>query len=396
VRSIFLIGTSIGLCCLLFSTDSSAQSADKRQELADKIAHDVLQVKSNDVIVLTGDSSELELIDDIALAIREVGAFAVTDIGSNRLKKQYFQRVPDQFDSQPPKDLIGLASIATAFVNIAYPVDRSINAGVSPARLNVLAGANNVFEQYLLKHNIPEINVGNGVFPSPGNAARFAVTEDELANLFWSGVNTDYPQIRRDTLAMGRATTGGSHRIHMTAPNGTDFTFRTVPGSAIMNNGSVSDEDRRRGGAALEKQLPAGDVYVLPQGGTADGVIVFGTEPIHTGNLVGWTVHFSNGSVTSMQADAGFGPVQKAYDAGTVGRDQFAWADFPVNRSIRVGAGTWGAGPSMAAGWVTAGIGNNLPQGGSDASSFALSSNIPDVTVTVDGKAVITDGHLSL
>jgi leucyl aminopeptidase (aminopeptidase T) len=384
-----------GFTCLLAAV-STDQTGDRQQELAAKIVHDVLHVKPNTTIVITGDASESELTGDIALAVREVGAFAITDIGSNRVRRLYFERVPAAFDDQPPKDLIGLASIATAFVNISYPVDKSVNAGVPPVRLQALQRGQVAFNEYLLRHNIPEINVGNGVFPSPGNAAKFGVSESELADLFWSGVNADYAQIRRDARGMALATTHGAHTIHMTAPNGTDFTFVTIAGSAVMNNGSVTAEDLQRGGGALEKQLPAGDVYVLPKPGSANGVIVFGIEPLNTGNLSGLTVHVNKGVVTSMRADAGFEPVRKLYDLGTAGRDRFAWADFPVNRAINVGPGTWGAGPSMAAGWVTAGIGNNLPFGGSDASSFALSSNIPNVTVTVDGKAVITGGQLSL
>jgi hypothetical protein len=50
----------------------------------------------------------------------------------------------------------------------------------------------------------------------------------------------------------------------------------------------------------------------------------------------------------------------------------------------------------MVAGYVTAGLGNNLPQGGSDRSSLALSSNIPDATVTVDGKTIIAAGRLAI
>jgi leucyl aminopeptidase (aminopeptidase T) len=382
--------------CSFLASRSAAQVLDQKQKLADKIVHDVLPVKTSEVVVVTGDFTQMELIDDLALSIRKAGAFAITYVGSNTLKKSYYERVPQEFDNQPPEDLLGLAHIAAAFVNIAYPFDPSINAGVSPTRLRALARSNAIFQRYLLDHNIPEINVGNGVFASPGNAAKFGVPEAALAQVFWSGVNADYGQIRRDALAMGHITTDKSHKVHITAPNGTDFSFVTVPGSAIMNDGSISAADLMRGGAALEKQPPAGDVYVLPKPGSANGAITFGTEPLHTGNLVRWTVHFVNGSMTTMQADSGFAAVQKAYDAATKGKDTFAWADFPVNRSIHLGPGTWGAGPSMAAGWVTAGIGYNLPQGGTNGSSFSLSSNIPDATVKVDGAVIISGGKLLL
>jgi leucyl aminopeptidase (aminopeptidase T) len=395
MRAFAVSVASVAMWALAAQTPLIAQTEDQRATLAAKLVGDVLHVKAGDAIVITADASETTLVDDIALRLREVGAFAIADVSSNRAKKLYYELVPEQYDSQQPKDLLGLASIATAFVNIAYPYDRSINDGVSPARLLALRDAATPYAEYLLKHNIPVINVGNGIFPSPGNAARFGISEDALSSLFWGGVNTDYAQVHRDAVQISRIA-DGAHAVHITAPNGTDFRFRTVSGSAVMNDGSISDANLRTGGAALEKQLPGGDVYVLPEPGSANGVIVFGTAPFRTGNLVGMTLRFTDGKMTSMRAISGGEPVQAAYASASAGRDEFAWADFGVNRSMHLPPGIWGAGPSMVAGYVTAGLGNNLPQGGSDRSSLALSSNIPDATVTVDGKTIIAAGRLAI
>jgi aminopeptidase len=395
VRAFALRLAGIVMWALALQANSVAQTEDRSATLAAKLVEDVLHVKAGDVIVITADASQMNLVDDIALRVRRAGAFAISDVSSNRAKKLYYGLVPERYDSQQPKDMLGLASIATAFINIAYPYDRSVNEGVPPARLNALRDAATPYADYLLKHDIPVINVGNGVFPSPGNAARFGVSEDALSSLFWSGVNTDYAQIHRDATQVSRVA-DGSHSVRITAPNGTDFSFRTVAGSAVMNDGSISGANRRKGGAALEKQLPAGDVYVLPEPGSANGVLVFGTAPFRTGNLVGLTLRFAGGRMTSMRAASGGEPVQQAYASASAGRDEFAWADFGVNRSMRLPPGIWGAGPSMVAGYVTAGLGNNLPQGGSDRSSFAFSSNIPDATVTVDGETIINAGRLAI
>jgi hypothetical protein len=238
------------------------------------------------------------------------------------------------------------------------------------------------------------ISVGNGIFPSAGTAAHFRVSERQLSSFFWAGVNTDYAQLHRDAARVSRAT-DGSHVVRITAPNGTDFTFRTLPGSAVMNDGAISAANRRKGGAALEKQLPGGDVYVLPQRASANGVIVFGATPSRTGAVVGMTVRFRAGKMTSMHAKSGGAPVQEAYAAGSAGRDLFAWADFGVNRSMHLPTGIWGAGPSMVGGYVTAGMGNDLPQGGSNHSSFDFSSSIPDATVTVEGAPIVRRGRLT-
>jgi hypothetical protein len=48
----------------------------------------------------------------------------------------------------------------------------------------------------------------------------------------------------------------------------------------------------------------------------------------------------------------------------------------------------------MPAGMITLGTGYDLFMGGSDASSFSFASNIPQATVTVDGKPIIAQGRL--
>ncbi len=86
--------------------------------------------------------------------------------------------------------------------------------------------------------------------------------------------------------------------------------------------------------------------------------------------------------------------MSKLYSAGGAGRDQFAYIDFGTNRSMRVPAGQWGPGPSMAARYMTLSIGSNLGFGGTDRSAFAFASNAPNATVTVNGKSLIENGTL--
>jgi hypothetical protein len=158
-----------------------------------------------------------------------------------------------------------------------------------------------------------------------------------------------------------------------------------------------SAADRARGGSAVQKQLPAGDVYFLPRAGSAKGTVVFGDTRV-SGTLVSaLTAHVVAGKVTSMHAKSGIAAVNTLYGSGGVGRDLLSFVDFGTNRSMKVPAtGQWGGGPSMAAGYVTMGIGSNLFFGGTDASPFFFLSNIPNATVTVDGKPLITSGTLGL
>jgi len=387
---------AISACLLLCAPlPALSQSEASNSQFADKLVRQLLGVKPGDVVVINADPTHLAITEDIAASVMAVGAFPIVSMGSNRLNRLYFERVPARFDSQPPVGPLRLLGIADETVSIDYPFDPSVLAGVPPSRLTVLTEANNVQTTYVLKHNLPGISIGNGLMPSAITAKQYGVGLDVLSALFWSGINADYSQIHRDATAVASAMTA-SHSVRVTSPNGTSLTFAVTEEPAEVNDGIISAADRVRGGTAVQKQLPAGDVYFLPKAGSANGTLVLGDARLNGVLVSGLTFHISNGKVTSMSAKSGLAEMNKMYQAGDAGRDEFSLVDIGTNRSMHVpAAGQLGAGPSMAAGYVTVGIGSNLFFGGNDRSSFAFESSVPNATVTVDGKRLVSGGALT-
>jgi hypothetical protein len=141
-----------GILVLAVSLQASApaQSAEPRDTLAAKLTRDVLHAKEGDIVVVTADASEMRLVDDIALRLRSVGAFAVADVSSNRARKLYYSIVPAKYDSQPPRQMLRLAAMATAFININYPYDPSVLEGVPAGRVRAVVNAGAPLGDYLL------------------------------------------------------------------------------------------------------------------------------------------------------------------------------------------------------------------------------------------------------
>lgn len=380
--------------CALLSLQAQAQTVSPTDQLADKLVNTVLQVKPNQVVVINADPSNMNLVESLVTSLRKIGAFGIVDMGTNRMATLYFQQVPSRFDSQPPKDQLALASVADAIVNIQFPSDPSAVKGVPVARLNATFAAFAPFNDYVLKKSIPTIAVGNGLMPSGVTANYFGVSESQLSTLFWSGLNADYAAIHRDGSALFNSATH-ARSVRIKSSNGTDVTFRAVPATGLINDGVVSSADRQKGGIAVQKQLPAGDVYLIPQAGTANGTLVFGTVNFNGVDVNGMTFVFKNGKVSSMHATSGSEEVAKFYATGGSGRDELGWVDIGVNRSMTVPAGRWGPGPSMASGYISAGIGGNVVNGGTNRSVFGFASNVPNGTVTIDTKTVVNSGQLA-
>jgi len=373
-----------------FNGPSAAQSSDA--QVADKIVTQLLAVKPGQVVLISADPTHLGLAEDISVSVSAIGAYPVIVEGSNRLNRLYWERVPARYDSLPPKAVLKLYAMADATVSIDFPADPTVLQGVPPSRIATLTANNAIITAYVFKHSIPGISIGNGILPSAGTAAQYGVSLPALSAVFNSGLNADYAQIRRDAATVASAVSA-SHRIHITAPNGTDLTL-AVTKTAEINDGAISPADRVRGGAAVQRQLPAGDVYFLPVPTSATGTLVFGDFRFNGTVVTGLAAHFAGGKVTALTARRGLSVLSALYTAGGAAARRLGFIDVGTNRSMHLGPGMWGPGPSMAAGYVTAGIGANYGLGGSDDSAFSAESNVPNATVTLDGKALVSHGTL--
>jgi leucyl aminopeptidase (aminopeptidase T) len=390
---VFTLAVLSSVLLLSATVPGASQTAQSNDQFANKLVHQLLGVRPGNVVVITADPTHVALAEAIATSVYATGAFPIISYGSNGLNRMYFERVPARFDSLSPKGALRLLQIADETVAIDFPFDPSVVAGVPASRLAALTAAGNAATEYVIRRGLPGIDIGNGILPSAATAQTYGVSTSVLSALFWSGLNADYTQIQGDAATVASALGGNSARL--TAPNGTDLTFALSAQPAEINDGIISAADRARGGAAVQKQLPAGDVDFIPKSGTANGTLVFGATRVNGTLISGLTVHFAGGKITSMRAAGGMTTFSDLYKAGNAGRDELGIVDVGTNRSMHVPAGgTWGPGPSMAAGYVTLTLGNNLAVGGSNRSSFVFPSNVPDATVTVNGKRLVSDGTL--
>ena len=66
------------------------------------------------------------------------------------------------------------------------------------------------------------------------------------------------------------------------------------------SDGIISAEEAQKGGAAVSVYLPAGEVYVTPVAGTAEGKIVRPREDFQGQEIQNLTLTFAAGKLTSM------------------------------------------------------------------------------------------------
>lgn len=376
-------------------TEAKKEFPADLEQVSNRLVSQVTAVKEGDIVIISGGVRDLELLENLATDTRKVGAHPLITLNSERVSKKYFEKVPENYDSQAPEVNLRLATMATVAYNVDSNETEGLLAGVPPTRLAAIDKANQPVVELLRKRNVRQIEVGNGLYPTEWRAKRYGMTQDELSKAFWTAVNTDYSALQTTGERVRSALAAGKE-VHITNPNGTDLKVRVEGRPFFVSDGIISEEDVKKGGPAVTVYLPAGEVYCAPVSGTAEGKVVVSRDFYQGKEITDLTLTFVAGKLTSMSGSGpGFADFKAAYDARGDGKEIFSFVDFGINPSFSVPAasklGNW-----IQAGMVTVGTGNNTWAGGDNNISYGAIQFLPGSTVTLDGKTIVENGQLKL
>ena len=364
-------------------------------QLADRLVANAA-VKEGEVVLITGRVHDAELMEDIAVAARKVGAFPWINYSSDRLARRMFFDVPEKWDSQVDQLDTDLADVVDVIISLGNGTNENLFEGADPKRMAARGKANEGIGALYQRKGVRTLDVGNNLYPTPWRASRLGVSEDELSKLFWGGVNLDYADLVKRGAEVKGALAGGNE-MHITHPNGTDLTVSIKGRPVGVSDGVISAEDIQAGGASNAVYVPAGEVYTTPVAGSATGKLV-NTRSFYRGQQVdNLTLTFKDGKVTEMTGSGpGYAALKAEYDAVDDARkDDFSFVDLGINPSIKFPAsatvGNW-----VPAGTITVGTGVNTWAGGDNTVPYGQVVSLPGSTVTLDGKPIIEAGTLKL
>ena len=383
-------GTESAVVTLPGDSSPSAPGRDHRS-VAEKVVTQSAGVKQGDLVLIFGSDEDLPLLEDIAVEVRKQGASPLVSVGSNRLPRRMYDDVPAKFDNQTPAMIMQLAGIVDVIISTEAGEGRTLQ-GVDPKRIAAQGKAFAPVGDLMQKRGVRTVALGNGLYPSAERAEQFGISREELADMMYGGVGADYQALQSSGQQVRQLLAAGKE-VRITNPNGTDLRVGILGRPITVNDGVISAEDRKKGGAATSVWLPAGEVYLTPVPGTAEGTVVadrffFLGKPIDGLRLV-----FKAGKLTSMTAKDGLGPLQAAYDEAGPGKDLLGAIDIGINPGIkspeRSPLHVWGK-----AGTVTVSVGDNTWAGGNNRVNFGIAAYSPGSTLTVDGKPAVQDGKL--
>ena len=384
-----------GLIAILISGCAPEKAITTDYEaLAQKLVTQCASIHEGDLVIVLGGVRDVELLENIAVHVRKQGAFPLVLHGSDRMIQRYYDEVPVKYDSQSPEFDLKLASMITARITVDFGETMGLLADVPVERRAAVNKAYAPWFDLILKRNVRQVNLGNGLYPTKALAELFEVSLEELSKIFWDGVNVDYSKLKESGETV-KAILSAGKEVHITNPNGTDLKVRIDNRPVFVSDGIISADDMERGGAACMVWLPAGEVYLTPVPGTAEGKVVVDRQFYQGKEIQGLTLTFKEGELTSMTAESGLEPLKERYDAAGSGKEQFAAIDIGINPNVYLVPESrmvaW-----MPSGMISVGIGGNTWAGGENNAPFGLYNFLPGSTLEVDGKVLVENGTLKL
>lgn len=379
---------------------SEAMEAGKKppvdfEQLAQRLVANA-GVKEGEIVLVAGQAQDAELLEDIAVNVRKIGAFPLVEYGSDRLSKRLFFDVPDKYDSQTDAAGMKLAGVVNAVITVSDSLAEDLFEGADPHRLAARGKANEAIGKEFIKRNVRTVELGNGFYPTAWRATRYQMSQDDLSKMFWEGINIDFADLQTRGEQVKTALAAGNE-LHISNPNGTDFKVRVQGRPVLVSDGLISPQDMKKGGAAVSVYLPAGEVYTTPMPGTAEGKVVH-TKDFYRGKQIdNLTLTFAGGKLTSMTGSGpGYAEYKADYDAVPDARKNlFGFVDLGINPSVKLPASSQ-VGSWIPAGTITVGAGNNTWAGGDNSVSYGMTVYLPGSTVMLDGKTIIEKGELKI
>jgi leucyl aminopeptidase (aminopeptidase T) len=364
--------------------------------LARKLLIECGRAKEGEIIEISGGSGDIELLDNLVVEATKLGADPLVLLApTQELIRRRLLEMPPKYDSRVSPSALQRAQIVDLRVGIESVDYDRLTAGLDPKRFATQVQAFLEGEKAFLTNNVRQISLGNGLYPTESRAKNLGLTRDELATLFHAGLNVDYGQLQ-STGEQVRKLCMSCKTIHITSPEGTDLTVGIEGRPLVINDGVLSDEEIEAGGPACGVYLPAGEVFITPVPGTAQGTIVVDPFLWEGTELRGLRLTFQAGKLTGMSAESGLERFKEFYDAAHPGKDELTSVGIGINPAVRL-PNESRAGLFMQAGTINIGIGNNewIP-GGQNSSSFLASFFLKTATASVDGEAVVENGALKL
>lgn len=155
------------------------------------------RIEEGEKVVIRGPVDEIQLLENLAVEVRKVGAFPHITVYSDRLTERMSADVPASFDTQTDAFELALMDMVDASLFVTPDSDPDLLADVPPERLAAWWAAFQPIDERIRERSIRFVELGNRLFPTQWRAEEAGMSQEALASVFWAGVEIDYDELER-------------------------------------------------------------------------------------------------------------------------------------------------------------------------------------------------------
>ncbi len=358
--------------------------------IARRVVHGSLKIHEDDMVLIETWQHTLGLASEIGLECYKTGAKPLVTLLTDELWWSTLDNVPEQYIRKTPRHMLNAMDGTTAWIGLGGPQDPTKFREVSSSRLESFAEADRpvLDKAFEKKVRTAELILGQ---VTPERARVYGFNYEQWLRMTQESIKVDYSKMTELGRRISNRLEKGS-KVRVTSKTGTDLKFEITKRPVHIQDGTVDDEDIRRG--LVSTQLPSGKVEVPPIEDSARGTVVFDSPRALKGRLVsGLSLTFEKGKIVGFQAKQ-YGEIFKeVLDISRGDKDIIAQFDLGLNPRVELIGYTT---DELALGTATIGVGSNKGIGGRNDSSWTFSGTVAKPTVEVDAHKIVVDGRISL
>lgn len=382
---------SFALVVLLVAAVGSKSPAqeltqEQRRELAHRIVVESARIQPHELVVIRGNAVFMPLIEDLALEASKVGGYAVMMPTTDSFVRSVLTEVPDQYLGQHDPTLAWMKNI-DVFIDLPdlYNEPEVLRDIPQSKSAKIMGTGQDDFRIAVRDSKARAIFIDA---PLPGQADLYGYDAPSFSAMQWAAVGADRSGIERTGKALADALKS-ARTIHVTTPDGTDFTFKTGSQAPVITGGVTHPEAAKWDDR--NASLPAGSFAAAVAPGTFQGKIIT-PEDYCPGliKLTGVSYEFSAGKMTGSKAQENDKCLQDYFAAYSGSKDLVASIQIGLNPALKTQSKT---APQNTAGmfWVFLGRDDRF---GATGTQMNWTIPVANATVSVDGHNIIENGQL--
>jgi aminopeptidase len=378
------------LAILAVAREAPAQEVDL-DAIAENLVKQSAEVRPGEVVVISGNPEQTELMGAIQVAVSKAGGQSILTLNLPEANRRAVLETPMEYLEQLPTAGLLLGKVADVFINVTSVQDPELFADVPEERLAAAREAAAPLNTAFLASAVRNVTLGQtGGIPTVAYAESMGADHGELSGIFWRAVSVPPQDLAEQGRQMAKQLAPGS-RVHLTSEAGSDLTFEIDRLQARINAGRTADVVTGSGPASV--WLPAGEAYACVKSDSATGTLVIPQTTFRGKPVENLRMQFEAGKLQELTADSGAELMKEFLQASSDATKTISLVDVGLNPHSRPPAESRYLSWEMG-GMVTVGLGNNAWAGGDNDAEGALTFHVPEASLSVDGKNLVSGGEL--